>query len=410
MGEDSFVMPELPHLVQNFDRVLLVPAQRGGDRAEVPEGVEVDESLATALASRPGPIGTLNNALSFAPFRREVGQRLDLLRSPAALRRLVAFSAAAARVARWYGAFAPARGLDPAATVFYTYWLGAATAGLVFAASQNPPLVVVSRGHRVDVYEHDQRPPYLPCREWLMTRLARIFLVSQHAHEYLASRHPEAVGRLVLARLGTKDPGFVAAPSADGVLRVVSCSAFMAVKQVDVLARGLTLAALAHPERRIEWHHFGDGQLRRSVEELMRQSAPASLAWTFRGHCPNTEVYEHYRSQPVDIFANTSLKEGIPVTIMEALSCGIPAMAPALGGIPEAVSADNGFLMTGPVTPSTVAATVESILRAPEQLERRRAASRRSWEDRFDATRNFAAFARELSSLRSRGSNAGRER
>jgi glycosyltransferase involved in cell wall biosynthesis len=400
MGEDSFIAPELPYLLDEFARVFVVPAARGGLRLETPEGIEVDESLATALAVRPGRLRTLRNALAFRPLREEIGRRLDVVRSMSALRRLVAFSATATRVAQWQRTFAESHRLDPRTTVLYTYWLGAPLAGLVLAAAREPRFLVVSRGHRVDVYECDQRPPYLPCRPWLMTHLDRVFLVSEHARAYLSSRHPDSTGRLAISRLGTQEPGFRASPSADGVLRLVSCSAFLPVKQVEVLARGLVLAARAHPQHPIEWHHFGDGPLRRTVEERMRQSAPPSLSWTFGGHVSNREVYERYRSRAVDLFANTSLIEGIPVAIMEAQSCGVPAMAPAVGGVPEAVTAANGFLLAAPATPEAVAATVESILHSPALLAVRREPSRRSWEERFDATRNFAAFARELSLLR----------
>ena len=64
-------------------------------------------------------------------------------------------------------------------------------------------------------------------------------------------------------------------------------------------------------------------------------SSPSNLRWTLHGQVPNAEVFNTYRSRPTDLFANTSLSEGIPVSIMEAQSCGIPILAPAVGGIPE---------------------------------------------------------------------------
>jgi glycosyltransferase involved in cell wall biosynthesis len=240
----------------------------------------------------------------------------------------------------------------------------------------------------------------LPCRRWLLKQVDRVFLVSEHAHSYLLSCYPETVDRLAVSRLGTPEPGFLAAASNDGILRVVSCSAFMPVKQVDLLARGLVLAAGHRPDRTIEWHHFGDGQLRRAVEALLRGSAPSNLSWAFPGHVSNAEIFGHYRSHPADLFANASQTEGIPVTIMEAQSCGIPVMAPGVGGVPEAVSPENGFLLPSPATPAGVADVVGSVLGAAGLLAPRRACSRRSWEARFQARRNFADFARTLSGLR----------
>jgi colanic acid/amylovoran biosynthesis glycosyltransferase len=400
MGEDTFVGPELPHLVREFARVIVVPAARGGKRADLPEGAEVDESLAASLAARRGPLNTLRDALACPPVAEEVGARFGALWSLAALRRLVAFGSTATRTARWYEQFAKERHLDPRSTILYTYWLGALSAGLVLSRRGEPSLLVVSRGHRVDVHEEDQSPPYLPCRRWLMGLLDRVFLVSEAGRLSLAARHPAVVDRLAVSRLGSPDPGFLAWPSADCRLRVVSCSAFLPVKRVDVLARGLGLAAGRRPDRIIEWQHFGEGPLRLHVEALLTKSSPRTLLWDFRGHVSNAQVFERYRSQPTDAFLNASRDEGIPVSIMEAQSCGIPVMAPAVGGVPEAVSPENGFLLPAPATADAVADVVCSVLETPDLLRPRRDRSRSSWETRFCAGHNLAAFARELSSLR----------
>lgn len=54
----------------------------------------------------------------------------------------------------------------------------------------------------------------------------------------------------------------------------------------------------------------------------------------------------HYRS--FDIYLNTSLHEGIPLTILEAMAWGKPVVAANVGGIPEVVShQETGFLVDG---------------------------------------------------------------
>lgn len=400
MGEETFLGPELPHLVGEFARVFVVPTARGGRRADLPDGVDVDDSLAIALASRPGFLKTLRHAILCPPARDEIRSRLGLFRSATRLRRLVAVAATARRVACWYAGFGARHRLDPPATVLYSYWLDALPIGLVLARLRQPSLVVVSRGHRVDVFEEELHPPYIPCRGWLLGHIDRVFLVSENARSYLLSRHPESSNRLAVARLGSPEPGFLASPSSDGTLRVVSCSSFLPVKRVDVLAQGLVLAAGRRPDRLIEWQHFGGGPLRPEIETLMKKSAPSNLLWAFCGHVSNAEVLKRYRSRPTDLFLNTSRIEGIPVAIMEALSCGIPVVAPAVGGVPEAVSHENGFLLPSPATPAAIAEVVDSVLGTPDLLGPRRDRSRRSWEDRFRAGQNHKAFARELSLLR----------
>jgi glycosyltransferase involved in cell wall biosynthesis len=54
---------------------------------------------------------------------------------------------------------------------------------------------------------------------------------------------------------------------------------------------------------------------------------------------------EFYRKNHVDLFINVSETEGIPVSIMEAMSFGIPCIATNVGGVNEIVNNTNGFLV-----------------------------------------------------------------
>jgi L-malate glycosyltransferase len=50
--------------------------------------------------------------------------------------------------------------------------------------------------------------------------------------------------------------------------------------------------------------------------------------------------------QGLDVYLNTSVHEGIPMTILEALSHGLPVIAPAVGGIVEIIDdGKEGFLI-----------------------------------------------------------------
>src|SRR2546422_11214590 len=73
----------------------------------------------------------------------------------------------------------------------------------------------------------------------------------------------------------------------------------------------------------------------------------------------------------------------MPVSLMEAAACGVPAVAPAVGGIPELV--DDG--VTGLLVPvgdtQALAAALEQLLRNPELAARMGMAARRRVEERF---------------------------
>ena len=45
------------------------------------------------------------------------------------------------------------------------------------------------------------------------------------------------------------------------------------------------------------------------------------------GHINNPDLLKLYADSSVDLFLNTSSKEGVPVSIMEAMVRGVPAIA-----------------------------------------------------------------------------------
>jgi glycosyltransferase involved in cell wall biosynthesis len=90
-----------------------------------------------------------------------------------------------------------------------------------------------------------------------------------------------------------------------------------------------------------------------------------------------------------DVYVLASHHEGLPVTVMEALALGVPVVAPAVGGLPEAVrTGENGLL----VTPGDATALADAIECAVEPAEHARlAAGALAGGDRFS---NAAAITR----------------
>jgi glycosyltransferase involved in cell wall biosynthesis len=105
---------------------------------------------------------------------------------------------------------------------------------------------------------------------------------------------------------------------------------------------------LAEAARRLLDHHpsagfvvFGDGLLR---EELTRQIAGCGLGGRFvlAGFRGNLEDY----LPNLDVFAQPSFTEGLPVAVLEASAAGLPVVATAVGGTPEVVAdGETGFLV-----------------------------------------------------------------
>lgn len=87
----------------------------------------------------------------------------------------------------------------------------------------------------------------------------------------------------------------------------------------------------------------GDGPERNAIEELIKRYGLHDR-FLLRGHLDDMGAF--YRG--LDIYLNTSVHEGIPMTILEAMAHGLPVIAPDVGGIGEIFKdGAEGFLITG---------------------------------------------------------------
>jgi len=101
-----------------------------------------------------------------------------------------------------------------------------------------------------------------------------------------------------------------------------------------------------------------------------------------------------------DLFVLASDHEGLPVTVMEALTLGVPVVAPAVGGLREVVTPENGIL----VAPGDPQALANAINRAADPVVRAQLAdgaartgmrfSSKAAVDRIDAVYAQVAAAR----------------
>lgn len=268
--------------------------------------------------------------------------------------------------------------------VFYSYWLY--EAGYVAARLKKmfPGSSFVSRCHGYDLYKQRHANGYMPFRHDLLTAADRIWPVSENGVAYLRAEYPFESGEKVCAmRLGTADHGICAAQATDRIT-LVSCSNLVDVKRVDKIVEALALL-----EKPAVWHHFGDGPL---MEKLLRQAngLPEHIRWIFHGNVPNQQLMEFYRTNHVDCFLNVSASEGVPVSIMEAMSFGIPVIATDVGGTAElVVHNENGFLLAADFRAQTLADRIWQL--CPERGHFGKN-SRARWEQLCSAETNYREF------------------
>ena len=102
------------------------------------------------------------------------------------------------------------------------------------------------------------------------------------------------------------------------------------------------MSRLAPKHPRLQLVVVGEGLFEKELRELAGQ---AGLGGRVRlpGACSSTEVAQWMTAS--DVFCLPSYSEGCPNVLVEALACGRPVVATAVGGIPELVTANCGILV-----------------------------------------------------------------
>lgn len=105
---------------------------------------------------------------------------------------------------------------------------------------------------------------------------------------------------------------------------------------------------------------IGDGQARPALEDLSAQ-LDLKNSIHFLGRQKDVLQWMPF----FDVFVLSSLKEGMPFSLLEAMSTARPVVGTAVGGIPEAVIDGKTGILVPPRNPEAIANAIVSLLKNP---------------------------------------------
>jgi glycosyltransferase involved in cell wall biosynthesis len=94
----------------------------------------------------------------------------------------------------------------------------------------------------------------------------------------------------------------------------------------------------------------------------------------------------------VNLFVSVSETEGLPVSMMEALSFGIPILSTDVGGCKEIVNEKTGVLIPLSTSPSAIAGIITDFRKSKENGADFRKGVREFWEKNFNMSNNYRQF------------------
>ncbi|ABP65842.1 glycosyl transferase, group 1 [Caldicellulosiruptor saccharolyticus DSM 8903] len=394
---DVFVGNEIDFLCKAFDTIYILPVQAGkilpkklknGDKYKLHEKVkvwDVEHTIKDVLFISPRLIGLAIKEAFKAVFQKST-IRYKILYLWMIFRWIFLTSITLKNLSKLF----EEEGIDPNDTVLYSYWFH--FLALSIALFKKPVLLKISKAHGSDLYS-ELFPQ--PCKEFIINHIDKVFACSKMGAEYINKRYN--TDKAVVSYLGTfNDYEINLNKKRSRPFKIVSCARVVPVKRVEKIVDSLEKIE----GYKILWTHIGDGELFESLKEYAQRklSKKENITYNFMGFLPNSKILDLYAKEDFNLFVNTSSSEGLPVSIMEAMSFGIPVVATDVGGVREIVKdGSNGYLLEKDFTEDELSSLIEKFIQMPEgEYQRFCTEARKTWEERFNAKKTYEEFVSEI--------------
>ena len=345
LNTEPFLQEEYPLYVKYFDHVLIVSSCHEKTQPILPIDHNRTDLICdnTVSGQLSAILSTLPFVLTDRMFYREIFLVFKQGITFSKLRKLLALSFCANHqalsVRRWLKAHS-----EYTVSAFYGYWMQVPA----YAAIRAKQLLrvncrTIARAHGYDLYPDRQVDGYLPFHRQLFEQIDSVATVSDHGKNYLEAAYGTFTP-VYVHRLGVYLPHVSNPEESRTPLRIISCSRVVTVKRLNRI-----IDILKALDIDVHWTHFGDGEGLSALKDYAKKVLPANIRYTFAGFLSKEKIFDIYAHQPFHAFLNVSDSEGIPVAMMEAMGYGIPAIGPAIGGIPELIRHEtNGYLILNP--------------------------------------------------------------
>jgi glycosyltransferase involved in cell wall biosynthesis len=276
------------------------------------------------------------------------------------------------------GLMATLRAARPMGCVFAHWVVPAGVIGAAASVLAGRPLVLYAHGSDICVYA-ERSGAYRALTRWVLGRARHVFAASRDIEGRLTGRLGVPPERVSVVPCGVDtaifrpapDPGNdpVEDPAPPGPVRLLFVGDMVPPKGVPELVTAVL--GLRAKGAALVLDLVGDGPLRPELEARVAEAGQGDgLRGTIRfwGTLPRPAVADRMRAAHALVLP--SHNEGTPVSVMEALTCGVPVVASRVGGIPDLVADGEDGLLVPPKDPDALAAALARLSEEPGLLSR----------------------------------------
>ena len=384
---ETFLENELPFLSEKFEQIIIISLYKQNDLRKMPHNVDIWQAILAFNPKNKKKL-LLSGIFNFSPFLFAIKEFFykkvysDKNRIWNFFTSLLMFRAIFANKKLWQRLFNEIKEEDK----LYFYW-GDKSALIIPFLKKNIENKIYVRFHGSDLYE--KAKGYIPFRKYLLPEIDRLIPISENGKDYLMDNYSYVDSKKIfVSRLGVFDNGLNANKKDGKVFHLLSCSNVIPLKRIHLIIEALRLI-----DFKIRWTHIGTGKLYDEITNTVKL-LPANVNVNLLGLLCNREVLDYYRQNHIDLFINVSESEGVPVSIMEALSFGVPTIATNVGGTSEIVDNNVGKLLDVNVSAQEIANSIKLFATTDPFLFRKNARDR--WNERSNAEKNYREFTEFL--------------
>lgn len=247
--------------------------------------------------------------------------------------------------------------------------------------------------HSIVVTRHGLVPPPYSWRREAKVSLAvrlsnaRVAAVCEVARVNLANApwaDPARIQTIYNGAEFTPPDKSASVPHKDG-FTLLNVGRLTVAKDQATLIRAFALATRTAPDLRL-WI-AGDGALAPALRELCKELALEGQVQLLGERADVSNLLAHS-----DLFVMSSVSEGLPVSLLEAMAAGVPVLTTSVGGMTEVVNASGSGRLVVPNNPEALAAAIIEMRQLESRLAEMAESGRRYFEEHFTARHMEQAY------------------
>lgn len=241
-----------------------------------------------------------------------------------------------------------------------------------------------------DIHSFQSHPNELKWIKRLAKFPSRYIVIDRIIADYLESEVHVPNEKIHVIRNGINLDEFNASPTkpartSDSPFTIGWISRLAPPKRPDLLVEAIGLLAEKHPH--IRARIIGGGELEKGLAELIKTRG---LSDRIEMLGPRDDIA--HQLQDLDCYVLCSEREGLPISLVEAMASQVPSIVSAVGGIPTFVEHERNGLLMGDFRPETLAELIRQIHDHPEKAGEMARQGRKDAKEKYDLSNTIKQY------------------